>query len=283
MIPPPVPRQAPTRDRPYGSIPCGEDVHTARSFVASRVGVGDDSPRPCPARRPEGIAPTVSSPAGKISMRRGVGGVVAWGWAMIPPRPCPARRPQGIAPTVSSPAGKMSIRRARSWRRAWGWAMIPPPVLRQAPTRDCPYGSIPCGEDVHTARGLVASSRGGGRRFPTPCPARRPEGIAPTVSSPAGKMSMRRAGWWRRAWGWAMIPHAVPRQAPTRDCPYGSISCGEDVHAARGASSRGGGRRFPPPVPRQAPRRDCPYGSIPCGEDVHAARGLVASSRGGGR
>ncbi len=42
------------------------DAPASRGFVASRVLVGDDSPSPCPARRPQGIAPT-DAPAGHVT------------------------------------------------------------------------------------------------------------------------------------------------------------------------------------------------------------------------
>ncbi len=271
--------------RPYGFIPCGEDVYASRSFVAARVGVGDDSPRRAPPGGHKGSPLRFVSEDARGGHGRGVGarrarwwwrrgGGGAWGWATIPPavpRPgahkgAPLRFVSEDARTVSSPAGKMSMRRARSWRRAWGWATIPPAVPRPGAHKGAPLRFV--SEDART------------------------------VSSPAGKMSMRRAcWWWRRVGVGDDSPAPFPAQAPTRERPYGSCRMTPvRFHPLRGRClcdarvrgvARGGGRRFPRRAPPRRPQGSAPtvrvgwrpYGFIPCGEDVYAARVLVVAAR----
>ena len=202
------------------------------------------------------------------------------------------------------PAGRVGVRR-RLWRRAWGWAAIPPAVPRQAPTRDrpygCPYGAcyglplwgmsggFPFAREsifITMTAWWVDGARFGGRRFPPPCPARRPQEtplwgmlrIAPVghvrwVPVCAGIYFHNNdgvVGRWRAFW-WAAIPPAVPRQAPTRDRPYGAcyglplwgMSGGfpfarESIFITMTAwwvdGARFGGRRFPPPCPARRPQ-----------------------------
>ncbi len=182
-------------------------------------GGGRRFPPPCPARRPQGIAPT-DAPVGHVQ-RIPVCAVIyfhnndgtgVWvdgarcGGRRFPP-PGPARRPQGIAPTDAPvgrvPANPVGLRRGGSWRRALWWATIPPAVPRQATTRDRPYGGdAPVGHVrrvpvcaviyFHNNDGTgvwVDGARVGGRRFPPPGPARRPQGIAPTGGMPLWGMS----------------------------------------------------------------------------------------------
>ncbi len=135
--------------------------------------------------------PSQSSPADGGRGRRGRPCVArgswrrAWGWATIPPagpRQAPTReRPYGscrMAPLRFHPLRGRCLCGARDWwRRAWGWATIPPAGPRQAPTRDAPT--------VRVGWRPYGSCRMAPLRFVS-------DG-APTVSSPAGKMSMRRA------------------------------------------------------------------------------------------
>ncbi len=232
FLPPASPRgvrgrkgRAPTRGRPCGHIPCGEDAPVSRVFVASRVGVGDDSPRRSPPGAHKG-SPLRMPLRGMLRMRlcRACSWRGAWGWATIPPPP--PRAPRGAhkgSPLRMPLRGMLRMRlcRACSWRRAWGWATISPAVPREAPTRDRPYG-CPCGACygcacVARVRGVA---RGGGRRFPPPCPARRPQGIAPT-DAPAGHVTDAPVSRVFVAWrvGVGDDSPAVPRQAPTRDAP----------------------------------------------------------------
>ncbi len=147
---------------------------------------------------------------GRVALVRGV--VACW-WARIPPagpRQAPTRdRPYGLV-ARDRPYGCVA-REAPTvvWQGRPLWSC----------GKGRPYGSIPCGEDAHAARdalltmsmdvgcagrppsqsspadggrgrrgrrrcvsrSFVASSRVGGRGFPPPGPARRPQGIAPTV------------------------------------------------------------------------------------------------------
>ena len=144
-------RRAATRERPYGRIPCGEDAPGRACWWRRRVVVCDVAP-PFPARRPQGIAPTVVSPAG-----------ACYG---LPLRGA-CRASRGFV------ASRVGVRRC-------------PAVPRQAPTRDRPYG-CPCGAcyglplrgACRASRGLVASRVMAGDVAP-PFPARRPQGSAPT-------------------------------------------------------------------------------------------------------
>ncbi len=208
------PRRVPPgahRGRPYGGrprgiaptvvSPAGKMRLRRAGWWRSRVVVGGVAP-PCAARRPQGIAPTEGghegSPLrsyplrGRCACVARVGGVVALWWAglprLAPPgghKGSPLRRaatrdrpyggrPQGIAPTEDGHKGS---------------------PLRRAATRDRPYGGRPQG---------IAPTEGGHKGSPLRRAATRdrpyggrPRGIAPTVVSPAGKMRLRRAGWWR--------------------------------------------------------------------------------------
>ncbi len=157
------------------------------------------------------------------------------------------------------------------------------------------------GGDAPASRVVGGVARGGGRRFPAPFPARRPQGSAPTgpvgapvrvvldgartVSSSAGKMSMRRARWWWRRVG---VGDVAPRRSPPgahKGAPVRVVSDG----------ARTGCVGWRPYGFCRAARTGCvggartgcvgwrPYGFILCGEDVYAARVLVVASRGGGR
>ncbi len=167
----------------------------------------------------------------------------------------------GAPPSSPADGGRGRRGRAcvACWRRrACWWATIPPAVPRQAATRDAPTGEgrprgiahtdapaghvtdCPCGARPMDSRfhgnhhGLARPHKImklGCRRPPTRAPlttnmeARR-AGRPPSQSSPADGGRGRRgracvACWRRRACWWATIPPAVPRQAATRDRPYG--------------------------------------------------------------
>ncbi len=333
-IPRPGPRQAPTRERPYGraatrdrpygsrrgasirraatrerpyvgegghegaplrgacyGLPLWGACRASRVLVASRVGVGDDSPPRAPpgahkgaplrrGGRPRGSAPTSGraatrerpygfapaggvlriAPVGRVSRVARVRGVARGGGRRFP-APGPARRPQGSAPTVRV-AGRPYGGRPQG---------SAPTVL---PLRGACYGLRLRGAG-RASRVVCGVARGGGRRCPAPFPARRPQGSAPT----SGRAPTRERPYGSRR-------GASIRRAATRERPYGFAPVGAcyglplwgACRAARGfvASSRGGGRRFPAPGPARRPQgsaptegraatRERPYGFAPVG------------------
>ncbi len=279
-------RRAATRERPYGRIPCGEDAPGRACWWRRRVVVGDVAP-PFPARRPQGIAPTVA-PAGAcygLPLRgacRASRGFVA---SRVGVRRCPAVPRQ--APTRDRPYGcpcgacyglplRGACRASRGFVASRVGVRRCPAVPRQAPTRDRPYG-CPCGAcyglplrgACRASRGFVAS-RVGVRRCPAvprQAPTRdrpyggRPQGSAPTVVSPAGKMRLVARVGGVVAWWWATLPRRSPpgahKGSPLRSYPLRGRCAWSRVLVA---SSRGGVRRCPA-VPRQAPTRDRPCGA----------------------
>ncbi len=228
-LPRPVPRQAPTRDRPYGRTP----------------GAHKGSPLRKDARRPQGIAPT--------------GG-----------RQAPTRdRPYG---RTCLRGGRSAVARVGGVARCGGRRC--PPVPRQAPTRDRPYGRTPGAhkgsplrKDARRPQGIAPTE---GRQAPT---RDRPYGRTPGAHKgpplredvPAGRAQRGRAGWRRRALWWATLPRPVPRQAPTRDRPYGRTP---GVHKGR------------PYEGRQAPTRDRPYGRTPGAHKGSPLRGTPGAHKG---
>ncbi len=200
-LPGPVPRQAPTRERPYGSCrgrpvrfhPLrGRRICVAR-FVASRVVCGRRCPAPFPARRPQGSAPTVCvGSAHKGAPLRFVSGAptrdaptVCFGWR-------PVRFVSDGCPYGLFRMGARTV--------CFGWVPVRfvsdgcpygfvPGDGRTGSCRGRPYGFVP--EDGRTVpspagktylrRAVRGVARVGGRRCPAPFPARRPQGSAPTV------------------------------------------------------------------------------------------------------
>ncbi len=125
-------------------------------------------------------------------------------------------------------------------------------VVARAPPCPAPLDSRLQGNDGKWLVGGVA--RCGGRRCPPPGPGRRPRGIAPTGAG-GHKGSPLRFVWQgiastMRAGGWAC--------GLCRGRPYDSRFYGND--GVVDGVARVGGRRFPPAGPRQAPTRDRPYG-----------------------
>ncbi len=223
----------------------GGDAPAARVVGGVARGGGRRCPAPFPARRPQGSAPTVPVGAPVRVVLDGAR-TVSVGW-----------RPYGLcwmAPVRFYPLRGRCLCGARvGGGVAWGWATLPPAGPRQAPTRERPYGSCrgartgcvgwrPYGFCRGCPYGLCRMAP---VRFLSGAPVRVVLDGARTVLSPAGKMSMR------RAWGWATLPRPVPRQAPTRERPYGSCRMAPLRFVSDGARTGCVGWR--------------PYGSIPCG------------------
>ncbi len=136
---------------------------TGRGFGwMARVVVGDDSHRRAPPGDHKGSP--LRMPLWGAFLRIlldcavAVRGGARGGGRRFPP-PGPARRPQGIAPT-DAPVGH----------------------VQRIPVCAVIYFHNNDGTGV-----WVDGARCGGRRFPPPCPARRPQGIAPT-DAPVGRV-----------------------------------------------------------------------------------------------
>ncbi len=195
-IPHPVPRQATTRDRPYG-CPCGAcyglplrgACRASRGFMASsRVVAGDVAPPRSPPGDHKGSPLRMPlrmplrgmlriAPSGRVSCVARVHGVVARRGGRRFPTPFPARRPQGSAPT-DAPAG------AFYGLPLWGHVT------------DCTCGHVtdcPCGARLDS-RFHGNDGRGDGARFvgALPCgrplPIRRGAPLWPPSSHPYGRL-----------------------------------------------------------------------------------------------